>query len=96
MKQYYVYTMANASRMLYTGVTNDLARRVAEHKQGLIPGYTSRYNIKVLVHYEVTTSIETAIAREKQIKGWLRAKKVELIESANPTCRDLSEDWPTW
>jgi len=93
MKEYFVYIMASASGTLYTGVTGDLERRVAEHKQKLIPGFTARYNITRLVYYESTPDVRSAIAREKQIKGWLRAKKVALIESVNPQWRDLSEDW---
>ena len=85
--------MTNRSRTLYTGVTNDLVRRVYEHKQKLIEGFTKKYNITILVHYEATPDIRSAIAREKQIKGWLRSKKIALIESANPQWRDLSEDW---
>jgi len=69
MNQYYVYIMTNKSRMLYTGVTNNLERRVWEHKAKLVPGYTSRYNIKRLVHYEVTGDALAAIAREKEIKS---------------------------
>jgi putative endonuclease len=90
---YYVYIMANRSRTLYTGVTNDLQRRVYQHKHKLIEGFTSKYNITHLVYYEATPDIRSAIAREKQIKGWLRARKVSLIESANPEWRDLSEAW---
>ena len=93
MKQYFVYIMASASGTLYTGVTGDLERRVAEHKQKLIPGFTARYNITRLIWYETTPDVKSAIAREKQIKGWLRAKKIALIESVNPQWRDLSEEW---
>lgn len=93
MKQFYVYIMANRSRTLYTGVTNDLQRRVFEHKHKLIPGFTQKYNITNLVYHEATGDVREAIAREKQIKGWLRAKKVALIESVNSDWRDLSEDW---
>ena len=92
-KQYFVYIMSNKSRTLYTGVTNDLNRRVYEHKHKLTPGFTSKYNITRLVYFEVTSDIRSAIAREKQIKGWLRAKKMALIESVNPTWADLSADW---
>jgi putative endonuclease len=74
------------------GVTNDLTRRVWEHRQKLVPGFTARYGITRLVYFEMTDSIEAAIAREKQIKGWLRAKKVALVESVNPAWRDLAED----
>jgi putative endonuclease len=85
--------MTNRSKTLYTGVTNDLYRRVYENKQKLIPGFTQKYNINQLVYYQETSDIREAIAREKQIKGWLRAKKIALIESANPQWRDLSADW---
>ena len=90
MKQYYVYVITNKSRTLYTGVTNDLERRVYEHKQKLVPGFTAKYNITRLVYFEVTQDIQAAIAREKQIKGWLRSKKIALIESVNPGWKDLS------
>lgn len=92
-KEYYVYIMTNKSRTLYTGVTNDLMRRVYEHKHKLVHGFTSRYNIQYLVYYESTPSIHAALAREKQIKGWLRAKKIALIDSMNPEWKDLSEEW---
>jgi len=90
---YYVYMMTNRSKTLYTGVTNDLYRRVYEHKQKLIPGFTQKYNINRLVYYQATSDVREAIAREKQIKGWLRAKKITLSESVNPQWRDLSVDW---
>lgn len=85
--------MTNHSRTLYTGVTNDLLRRVQEHKQKLVPGFTVRYRITRLVYYEETNDIRAAIEREKQIKGWLRVKKISLIESINPGWEDLSEGW---
>jgi putative endonuclease len=75
VKQYYVYIMANKSHTLYTGVTNDLVRRAYEHKQGIGSRFTSKYRIKRLVYYESSANAQEAIAREKQIKGWLRAKK---------------------
>ena len=93
MRVYYVYIMASRSRVLYTGVTNDLARRVHEHKQGLIPGFTSKYRITRLVHFEEFTDVHDAIGREKEIKGWIRARKVRLIESHNPTWEDRAEPW---
>jgi putative endonuclease len=93
MKNYFVYIMANRSRALYTGVTNDLERRVYEHQNRITPGFTSKYNITRLVYHESFSDIRDAIAREKQIKGWLRVKKIELIESVNPKWNDLSEDW---
>jgi putative endonuclease len=85
--------LANNSRTLYTGVTNDLKRRVYEHKHGCVPGFTNRYKIGKLVYFEETDDISAAISREKQIKGWLRAKKIGLIESANPEWEDLSAGW---
>ena len=93
MRQYYVYIMTNRSKTLYTGVTNDLLRRVYEHKNKMVEGFTKKYNITKLVYYEDTNDVEEAIAREKQIKGWLRRKKIALIESINPEWKDLSDDW---
>ncbi len=94
MKQYYVYIMTNRKYgVLYTGVTNNLERRVDEHKRKLVPGFTSKYNCTKLVYYDFTNDVRSAIEREKQIKGWLRQKKVLLIESENPEWNDLSEDW---
>jgi len=93
MRQYYVYIMTNRSKTLYTGVTNDIERRVYEHKQKLVDGFTKRYNLTMLVYYETTDDVRSAIRREKQIKGWLRRKKVMLIESVNPEWRDLSNGW---
>ncbi len=93
MNQYYVYIMTNRSKTLYTGVTNDLMRRVYEHKNKMIDGFTKKYNITKLVYYEETNDIQVAISREKQIKGWLRGKKIALIESVNPKWNDLSEGW---
>ena len=92
-KQYYVYLMASKSRVLYVGVTNNLQRRVEQHKQKLLEGFTQRYNVTRLVYYEMTNDVHAALAREKQIKGWRRSKKTELIESVNPTWNDLSEEW---
>jgi putative endonuclease len=85
--------MTNRSKTLYTGVTNDLMRRVYEHKNKMIEGFTKKYNITKLVYYEETNDIQVAISREKQIKGWLRGKKIALIESVNPKWNDLSEGW---
>ena len=94
MRDYYVYIMSSPTGTLYTGVTNDLMRRVYEHQNKLVPGFTSRYGVTRLVYYEVSGDIRAAIAREKEIKGWRRGKKVALVEATNPTWRDLSEDWP--
>ena len=91
--QYYVYIMSSRRGTLYTGVTNDLTRRVYEHRHNLSEGFTKRYNVSKLVYYEATADIRSAIAREKQIKGWLRCKKVALIESTNPYWVDLAEAW---
>ena len=93
MRVYYVYIMASRSRVLYTGVTNDLSRRVAEHKQGLVPGFTSKYRITRLVYFEEFPDVHDAIAREKQIKGWVRARKIRLIEEHNPTWEDRADLW---
>jgi putative endonuclease len=92
-KSYYVYIMTNLSKTLYVGVTSNLEQRVQQHKQKLIPGFTAKYNITQLIYYEETSDVLTAIAREKTIKGWLRAKKIALIESANPKWLDLSTTW---
>jgi putative endonuclease len=92
-KEYYVYIMTNKSRTLYTGATNDLMRRVHQHKNKLVSGFTSKYNIRFLVYYESTPSIHVALEREKEIKGWLRAKKIALINSMNSEWKDLSEEW---
>ncbi len=90
---YHVYIMSSRSRAIYIGVTSDLMRRVACHRSGAIPGHTRRYRITRLVYFEATNDIHAAIAREKQLKGWRREKKVRLIESCNPTWEDLAEDW---
>lgn len=93
MRHFYVYIMASPSRTLYTGMTNDLRRRVFEHKGKLVAGFTARYNVVELVYFEETPDVRAAIAREKQIKGWTRAKKVALIEAVNPQWHDLSAKW---
>ena len=93
VRTYYVYMLTNATRRLYVGVTNDLERRLYEHKKRLVHGFTRKYKIDWLVYYEQTSDVEAARAREKQIKGWRRSKKVALIETMNPRWRDLSLDW---
>ena len=93
MKTYYVYIMTNKSKTLYAGVTNDLQRRVDQHKRKLVGGFTQRYNIDRLVYYEAGLDVRAAIAREKEIKGWSRAKKIVLIRSVNRRWRDLSAHW---
>ena len=91
-KSYYVYIMSSPSRTLYTGITNDLERRVHEHKTGTVPGFTTRYRIDSLVYFQETSDVAEAIAAEKRIKGLLRPKKIALIEEENPTWRDLSAE----
>ncbi|PKB79555.1 MAG: endonuclease [SAR202 cluster bacterium Io17-Chloro-G9] len=93
MSQYYVYILTNGVRTLYIGVTNDLTRRVYEHQHELTDGFTKKYNVTMLVHYEVTTDVASAIAREKQLKGWRRSKTIDLIEAFNPEWVDLSLGW---
>jgi putative endonuclease len=93
MNDYYFYIMANRAKTLYSGVTNNLPRRVYEHKHMLVEGFTRRYPIDRLVYYEVTNDVEAAIWREKQVKGWVRRRKIALIESVNPGWRDLSNDF---
>jgi len=88
-----VYIMTNKSKTLYTGMTDNLERRVYEHREKLVGGFTKRYNITKLVYYETTSNVLTAIEREKQIKGWIRRKKIALVEAMNPQWRDLSEGW---
>jgi putative endonuclease len=93
IKHYYVYIMTSATGTLYTGITNNLQRRVYQHKKKLIDGFTKKYNVTRLAYYEVFYDVKDAITREKQIKGWRRSKKLDLIKSLNPTWRDLSEEW---
>jgi len=88
---FYTYMMASDSGVLYVGVTNNLAVRVAQHKDKLVPGFTQKYNVIKLVWYEPHSNIRAAIAREKQIKGWGRIKKIRLIEERNPGWCDLSK-----
>ena len=93
MQTYYVYILASKRNgTLYIGVTNDLTRRVFEHKQGLVPGFTKKYGVKILVHFEDTDDISAAIGREKNLKKWKRAWKIRLIEEANQQWRDLYDD----
>ena len=91
---FYVYIITNQNnRVMYIGVTNNLERRLYEHKNKLIDGFTKKYNINKLVYYEHTTDVYSAITREKQLKGWRRDRKNALVETMNPEWRDLSEDW---
>ncbi|MEI9476567.1 MAG: GIY-YIG nuclease family protein [Deltaproteobacteria bacterium] len=92
-RQYYIYIMTNQrNTVLYTGVTNDLKRRCFEHKEKLVEGFTSRYNITKLVYYEVCQDVVAAISREKQIKGGSRAKKVALVNNMNPGWKELYDE----
>lgn len=92
-KTYFVYIMSNRSKTLYKGVTNNLIRRVREHKEGRASAFTTRYKLDRLVYFERFEDIRNAIEREKEIKGWLRIKKIALIVSMNPTWADLSKEW---
>ena len=92
-RKYWVYILANRSRNLYTGITNDIERRVFEHKTGRVPGFAAKYNINRLAYFERHRYVGEAIRREKEIKSWRRSKKVALIESINPTWEDLAADW---
>jgi putative endonuclease len=90
---YYVYIMTNwNNKVLYIGITNNLGRRVYEHKNKLVNGFTAKYNVNKLVYFDSTSDVKSAISREKQIKGWTRRKKNELIASLNPGWDDLSDD----
>jgi len=91
--QYYVYILTNVSRTLYVGVTNNLERRVYEHKHKVIAGFTRKYNLTMLIYLEATSDVRAALTREKQIKGWTRDKKIALIEEQNPMWQDLSKAW---
>ena len=94
-KCYYVYIMASRSLTLYTGVTGNLYARILQHKAGEIGGFTKKYHINRLVYYETFKYVNNAIAREKQIKAWTRAKRLALIKTMNPTWQDLAEGWGT-
>lgn len=92
-RTYFVYILSSRSRNLYVGVTGDLTRRVWEHRTHAVPGHTARYRINRLVYFETLADPANAIAREKQIKGWLRSRKIALIEQSNPTWEDLANEW---
>lgn len=93
MKTFYVYIMSSKNRILYTGVTSNIKKRVYQHKNHLMPGFTDKYNISHLVYIETFGDALSAIAREKQIKHWRREKKINLIDSQNPKWLDLAADW---
>ncbi len=92
-REYSTYIVASRTRVLYIGVTGSLGARVEEHREKLFPGFTADYNCNRLVYFERYSTPSAAIAREKQLKGWTRAKKIALIERTNPTWIDLSEEW---
>lgn len=93
MRDYHVYILSSRSRCIYVGVTNDLKRRVAQHKRGAIPGFTKTYRVTRLVHHEQYADVMTAITREKQLKRWTRPRKEKLIEQHNPAWDDLAAAW---
>ncbi len=94
MKQYYVYILTNkTNKVLYVGVTNNLIRRMYEHKNKLVDGFTKKYNLMKLIHFEATNDIHSALVREKQLKNWHRDWKIKMINEHNPDWKDLSEDW---
>ena len=92
-KHYYVYILASLSGTLYIGITDNLERRMVEHKAGLIPGFTKQYGVTRLVYFDVYNNVRNAIRREKQLKGWRREKKIALIRSKNPSWKDLAKPW---
>ncbi len=92
MKDYYIYILSDKSKTLYIGVTNNLVRRMYEHKHKLVDGFSKKYNLTKLVYFKKSNWIEAAIGREKQLKNWHRYWKINLIESSNPNWNDLSED----
>ncbi len=94
MNKYYVYILANKTNsVLYIGVTNNLERRIYEHKNKLLSGFTEKYNVSKLVWYEECSDVKAAIQREKNLKKWKRSWKNKLIEKENPDYKDLSSDW---
>ena len=95
MKMYYVYILSSDRGILYTGVTNNIWNRVLTYKRKDLKGFTSKYKIYRLIYFEETRNIQYAIAREKEIKGWRRSKKLDLIKNVNPKYKDLSSEWYT-
>ena len=94
MKEYYVYFLTNwNNKVMYIGVTGNLRRRIYEHKNELVDGFTKRYHIHKLVYFEQTSDVNAALEREKQLKKWTRAKKNRLVETVNPEWNDISADW---
>ncbi len=94
MKQYYVYILTNkTNRVLYIGVTNNLIRRIYEHKNKLVKGFTKKYNLLKLVYFEVTNDVQSALSRETHLKNWHREWKINMINEHNPVWKDLSDEW---
>ena len=94
MKNYYVYILTNKTdQVMYIGVTNDLYRRLYEHKNDLVEGFTKKYRVHKLVYFEQTNDVHSALTREKELKGWRRSRKNALVETVNPQWIDLSEQW---
>ena len=93
-RSYFVYILSSRTKRLYIGVTNNLEARVRQHKRREVEGFTSRYNIDRLVYYEETGDVWAALNREKQLKGWMRIRKLELVYEMNAEWRDLAADWP--
>jgi putative endonuclease len=93
MGKYFIYILSSLSGTLYTGVTNNLEKRIYQHKHKMVNGFTKKYNVDRLVYYEETTDILAALTREKEINAWRRSKKIDLIKSMNPEWKDLAEDW---
>jgi len=91
--RYWVYILCSTSRVLYTGSTSDIVRRIHQHKHGLIPGFTQRYSITRLVYYDWPPNVAATVAREREIKAWTREKRCRLIESINAGWEDLAADW---
>ena len=89
MKRYFVYILSSKNRVLYVGITNELSRRIFEHKSGLVEGFTKRYNVNKLVYYEIQSDLKNAIKREKQLKNWHREWKINMIEEKNKDWNDL-------
>ncbi len=94
MKQYYVYILTNKTdKVLYIGITSNLIRRIYEHKNKLVEGFTKKYNLSKLVYFETTNDVNSALIREKQLKNWHRDWKLNIIKKHNPDWKDLSEEW---
>ena len=92
MKRHFVYILSSRNRVIYVGMTNELSRRIYEHKNGLVDGFTKSYNVNKLVYYELQNDFESAVKREKQLKNWHRQWKINLIETRNKEWKDLYQE----